>query len=424
MPLPTPTTGEPADTAADPIPLTEPREGTPEVTTSQDSLTAYAERLARGSGPVAVDAERASGFRYGQDAYLVQLRREGAGTSLIDPRALPDLTVISEALYGEEWVLHAANQDLPCLADVGMVPSSLFDTELAGRLLNKPRVGLASLVAGELGFSLAKEHSAADWSTRPLPEDWLRYAALDVEVLVELRDVLAEQLEAAGKLEWALEEFAAVLDAPPPAPRVEPWRRTSGSHAVRDRRQLAVLRSLWYARDRAARRADIAPGRILPDSAIVAAATAGTTELASLKAFRTPSGRRRLKIWIAAVMEARDLPESELPTRRPAQTSALPQQRLWRDKSPDAASRLEAVKRIVRTRALDLDVPQENLLNPEYQRRVAWEPPAPATEETVAARLAELGARPWQVEHLADPLTDALIRPEYVIDTVPDPLAE
>jgi len=424
MPLPTPTTGEPADTDADPIPLTEPREGTPEVTTSRDSLTTYADELARGSGPVAVDAERASGFRYGQDAYLVQLRREGAGTGLIDPQALPDLSVISSALRGEEWVLHAANQDLPCLADVGMVPSRLFDTELAGRLLNKPRVGLASLVAAELGFSLAKEHSAADWSTRPLPEDWLRYAALDVEVLVELRDVLAEQLEEAGKLEWARQEFAAVLAAPPPAPRVEPWRRTSGSHAVRDRRQLAVLRSLWYARDRAAQRADIAPGRILPDSAIVAAATAGTTDLRSLKAFRSPSGRRRLKIWTAAVKEAQELPDSELPTRRPAQSTGLPQQRLWRDKSPDAASRLEAVKRIVRTRALDLDVPQENLLTPEFQRRIAWEPPEPTSEEGVAVRLAELGARPWQVEYLADPLTDALGRPAHVIETVPDPLAE
>ncbi len=424
MPHPTPTTGESADTNADPIPLTEPREGTPKVTTSRDSLTTYAQELARGSGPVAVDAERASGFRYGQDAYLVQLRRDGAGTGLIDPQALPDLSVISQAVGEEEWVLHAADQDLPCLADVGMAPTRLFDTELAGRLLNKRRVGLASLVAEELGFSLAKEHSAADWSTRPLPEEWLRYAALDVEVLVELRDVLAEQLEEAGKLEWAHQEFAAVLNAPAPAPRVEPWRRTSGSHAVRDRRQLAVLRSLWYARDRAARAADIAPGRILPDSAIVAAATAGTTDLRSLKAFRTPSGRRRLKIWTAAVKEAQQLPESDLPTRRPAQSTGLPQPRLWRDKSPDAASRLEAVKRIVRTRALALDVPQENLLTPEFQRRLAWEPPEPASDDHVAARLTELGARPWQVTQLAGLLADAVGRPDHVIETLPDPLAK
>src|SRR5699024_12414879 len=134
MPHPTPTTGEPADTSADPIPLTEPREGTPEVTTSRDSLTTYAEELARGSGPVAVDVERASGFRYGQDAYLVRLRRDDAGTDLIDPQALPDLSAIYQAAGEDEWGLHAADQDLHCPADVVMAPARLFDTALA-RLL-------------------------------------------------------------------------------------------------------------------------------------------------------------------------------------------------------------------------------------------------------------------------------------------------
>src|SRR5699024_7636806 len=129
---------------------------------------------------------------------------------------------------------HAANQDLPCLADVGMRPAALFDTELAARLLGYERVGLATMVAGELGLELAKEHSAADWSIRPLPEDWLRYAALDVEVLVELRAKLAAELADAGKLDWAAQEFEAVRTAPPPPPRRDPWRRTSGSHQVRD----------------------------------------------------------------------------------------------------------------------------------------------------------------------------------------------
>lgn len=413
----------PPDTP-EPLPLTEPRDGTPDVTTSTADLRSYIDDLTAAAGPVAVDAERASGFRYGQDAYLIQIRRNGAGTGLIDPRELPDLAPLGAAIRTEEWVLHAADQDLPCLADVGMVPDTIFDTELAGRLLNKPRVGLGPLVAAELGYALAKEHSAADWSRRPLPEDWLRYAALDVEVLIELRDVLAAQLHETDKAEWARQEFQAILSAPPPPPRIDPWRRTSGSHALRDRRQLAIVRSLWQARDRAARKADIAPGRILPDAAIIAAALAKTPELGGLKPFQRPSGRRRLPIWTRAVIEALDLPEGELPPRRPPRTNTLPQPRIWKDKAPEAASRFEAVKRIVRTRAVELDLPQENLLTPEYQRRLAWQPPRDVSAEEVARYLADLGARPWQISELAEGLTDAVRTPEHIIDTVADPLAE
>ena len=115
-----------------------------------------------------------------------------------------------------------------------------------------------------LGLSLEKGHAAVDWSTRPLPADWLRYAALDVEVLVELRDALAAELEASGKDEWARQEFAAIVAAPPAQPRVDPWRRTSGMHRVRKPRQLAIVRELWLARDALARQRDTAPGRILP----------------------------------------------------------------------------------------------------------------------------------------------------------------
>ncbi|WP_448629308.1 HRDC domain-containing protein [Cellulomonas soli] len=256
------------------VPLTEPADGIPAVVDTPQALAAVVEAFGAGTGPVAVDAERASGYRYGQRTYLVQLRREGAGTALIDPAALPDLSSLSEALVGVEWVLHAASQDLPGLVEQGMRPSRIFDTELGARLLGLERVGLAAVVAEMLGLGLAKEHSAVDWSTRPLPTEWLRYAALDVEVLVELRTVLAERLAVAGKAEWAAQEFEAVRTAPPAAPRIEPWRRVSGLHAIRDARRLAVVRELWQTRDTNARQRDISPGRVLPDHAIVAAAQA------------------------------------------------------------------------------------------------------------------------------------------------------
>ena len=212
-------------------------------------LDRCAAALAAGTGPAGVDAERASGFRYGQRAFLVQIRREGSGTWLIDPEPFEDLGIINDALRGVEWILHAASQDLPCLSELGMWPDKLFDTELAARLAGLPRVGLAAVIEQLLGFGLAKEHSAADWSTRPLPEPWLRYAALDVEVLTELREELIELLVADGKLEYAEQEFAAILDAGQAPPRVDPWRKTSGLHQIRDRRQLAAVRELWLERD-------------------------------------------------------------------------------------------------------------------------------------------------------------------------------
>ena len=154
--------------------LTEPAEGIPPVVETPEALAAVVAAFGAGTGPVAVDAERASGYRYGQRTYLVQPGREGAGTALIDPIAVPDLSALSDALVGVEWVLHAASQDLPGLAEQGLNPSRVLDTELGARLLGLHRVGLAADVADDLGLGLAKEHSAVEWSTRPLPYEWLR----------------------------------------------------------------------------------------------------------------------------------------------------------------------------------------------------------------------------------------------------------
>src|SRR5664280_1513325 len=251
------------------VALNTPAEGVPDVTVNERDLVRAAEALAAGSGPVAIDAERASGYRYGQRAYLIQLRREGSGTWLIDPIACPDLSPIGDVLSDVEWILHAATQDLPCLAEVGMTPTALCDTELGGRLVGLPRVGLAAVVEHYLGLTLAKEHSAVDWSTRPLPEPWLRYAALDVEVLVQVRDLMADDLVAQDKMQWAEQEFDSLTRFDGPPVRLEPWRRTSGLHKVRNRRGAAMVRELWQTRDAIAIKSDIAPGRILPDAALV-----------------------------------------------------------------------------------------------------------------------------------------------------------
>lgn len=403
------TPGEPAA-----VPLLEPREGIPPVVTTAAHLDRVIDSFVAGSGPVAVDAERASGYRYGQRAYLVQLRRAGAGSALIDPIACPDLSRLSAELADAEMVLHAASQDLPCLAEVGLIPRTLFDTELAGRLLGHPRVGLGTMVENVLGFKLEKGHSAADWSTRPLPEDWLRYAVLDVELLVELRDALHQELVEAGKLGWALEEFAAILAAPPRPARTDPWRRTSGIHRVRGRRGLAVVREVWSARDRIARERDVSPGRVLPDAAILDMALQlpkTAAELLALPGMRGRNARRHQTMWLRAVTHARSLPELELPEPTVPGDGPPPAHR-WAERDPAAAKRLAAARAVVAALGDEHGLPSENLLQPDSVRRLSWSPPAEVTPESVDEALTALGARRWQVDLVAVPLAKALIRLE------------
>jgi ribonuclease D len=394
--------------------LSAPAEGIPPVTTTASALAADVARFAAGTGPVALDTERAGGYRYSQRAYLVQARRRGAGTTLVDPVACPDLSDLADALADAEWVLHSAGQDIPALVGVGLVPVTLFDTELAGRLLGRDRVGLGALVESELGVRLAKEHSAADWSRRPIPSEWLAYAALDVELLLELRDVLAAELRGAGKHEWAAEEFAALVAARPPAPRHEPWRRTSGLHRVRGARRLALVRALWEERDRQARERDVTPTRLLPDAAIVAAALAGplpADELAELPGFRgrgrRPRGRVELQGWARVLAEAARLPERELPTAA-ASYDGPPPARAWPERNPLAASRLADARTALAEIASRHDLPVENLLTPDVLRRLLWDPPADVSTPRIEARLLELGARHWQVGLVAETLATVL----------------
>lgn len=387
--------------------LREPASGVPAVCDSTDALATVVSTFAAGAGPVALDAERASGHRYGQRAFLIQAKREGSGIALLDPAALPDLTAFAAAIGDCEWVLHSATQDLACLAEVGLRPQRLFDTELAGRLLDLPRVGLASLTESLLGWHLAKGHSAADWSIRPLPPDYLRYAALDVELLLQLRDVLEELLHEAGKWQWAQQEFDALLRWEPKVHQ-EPWRRTAGSHRLRSQRSLAVLRALWQARDELARRFDIAPGRVLPDSALIAAAEQlPDTRSALLQVSGFKRQHRHAAVWWQAMCDANSLPPEELPALRP-RSDDPPNPRSWASRDPDAAARFDRARAHVLAVSQARAVPAEVLISPDTVRRLAWAPPQPVTPDTVSQFMASRGARAWQIELLADGLAQAL----------------
>jgi ribonuclease D len=409
-------TTEPATEEPQPTPLPHPADGVPEVSVTARQVGAAADLLAGGRGPFAVDAERASGFRYSNRAYLIQIRRAGAGTVLIDPvgagadpAAL--LRPVAEVLDDDEWILHAADQDLACLAEVGMWPKALYDTELAGRLAGFDRVNLAAMVQRLLGLGLAKGHGAADWSKRPLPDEWLNYAALDVEVLIELREAIAEQLSGQGKSDWAAQEFnhLRITDFTT-STRRDRWRRTSGIHKVRDQRGLAAVRELWTVRDRIAARRDIAPGRILPDSAIIAAAVTNPTtvdELLALPVFGGPKQRRSAATWLAALAAARDNPEPADPVEP---HSGPPPPSRWSRRKPEAAARLEAARAALGGLSEQVTVPTENLLSPDLLRRLCWDwsPATPDPAATIEEFLVAGGARPWQRELTVSLLAQAL----------------
>jgi ribonuclease D len=420
---------EPVEPEVEPAPLLTLRDGLGEVVDTEAGLAALCEAIAGGEGPVAIDAERASGYRYSNRAYLIQLRREGSGTHLLDPIAFDGLAPLQEAIGESEWILHAATQDLPCLRAEGLWPTELFDTELAGRLLGYPRVGLATLVETLIGRRMKKEHSAVDWSTRPLPRPWLEYAALDVEVLVELRDLIAAELVATGKDEWARQEFDALRSFEQPV-RVDAWRRTSGLHKVRGRRALGAVKAMWELRDEIAEQRDVTPGRIVPDSALTAAATAPTlpTDRATLMALKGFHGRGadRYSARFAAVLrEVAEMPEADLPARTP-RTDGPPPPRAWADRDPVAARRLVLARETMSALAEEHGMPLENLLTPDSLRRVLWAPPATREPqelaEAVAEALAAMGARPWQVGLVGPVVVDAVLRAD--VEPEPEPPAD
>ena len=373
--------------------------------------------LAEAAGPIAIDAERASGFKYSQRAYLLQIKAKDSEIFLIDPTSDSQLAESEQfeqlrlLLAQHEWILHAATQDIPCLQELGLKPKSIFDTELAGRLAGEPKVGLGSLVETHLGIGLAKEHSAADWSTRPLPDSWLNYAALDVELLHELRAKLLTILEQQGKTSWAEQEFEALLAFKQKPQKPDRWRGITGLSKIVDQLSLEVARQLWEAREQLAIKMDLSPGRLVPDSAILAAAASKPRtkpELASLKAFTGRASRSYLDYWWQAIQAAHK--STSLPSVRAERTEAIPNHRNWAAKFPEADRRLRHARNALAEISTANNLPLENLLTPDILRQICFAPPQPATLESVRQVLAISGARSWQLDLTAESITESINR--------------
>ncbi|MCI7304984.1 MULTISPECIES: HRDC domain-containing protein [Trueperella] len=388
--------------------LDKPRDGLPPVT--GDDIDDAVARLAAGTGPFGVDTERANEMHYSSRAYLIQIRREGTGTVLIDPLGIEDRMAGLAEVMRQEWILHAAHQDLVCLAELGLRPTKVFDTEIAALILGYDKVSLQAVCERALGWTLAKEYSRSDWAQRPLPLPMLTYAALDVELLGELREVMTGELKEAGRYEWFLEECEEVRLRKPPPPRQQPWRRSSRQAGIRDQRALAMLRELWSARDELARRRDLAPHKVIPNNVLAQLAKRkprSRADVANSSLLRTGSRRRDVDTWWRAIDIAWHLDERALPERRFTEhRDPFPPTNEWEHKRPEAAHRWAILRPTVLEIADELAIRQEVVLKPRTQKIAAWNgwDSLPQLE----AILAGDGARPWQIELTARRIHDAV----------------
>ena len=414
-------------------PLITPRHGVPEVISNESDFEKLIAQLLNGSGPLAIDAERASGYRYSQRAYLIQIYRENGGLHLIDPIPLKDSKLwekFNKEFSSYEWVIHASTQDLPCLIEIGLKPELLFDTELGARIAGCDRVGLGPLAESLLELQLAKEHSAVDWSIRPLRPEWITYAALDVDILLDIRNEVEKLLIEQNKLNWAKQDFASILkgyqsyvfsDIPKP----DRWRRTSGMHKVRDRLTMAIVRDFWFSRDELAREIDLAPGRVLGDDAIIELATKRPD---NLEAVAKVIGRRtRLEAppfnrWLSVLNLALKTPLEQQPELRVASQS-LPPIKIWKDRNPLGYARLTHARAALIELSTQIQIPTENLVTPELVRKICWQEPPTSTSEYqdfVVEQLNKTGARPWQIELVTPAIAAALSQTEPVV--IPEPV--
>ena len=418
----------------------EPRQGVPDVVDTREGYDVACEMLAAGAGSLAADAERASGYRYGHEDWLVQFKRSGSGIVLLDPVALNNAYVdwnkFNESVGDATWIIHDSAQDLPGFAELGLRPAALFDTFIASRLLGQAHFGLAAVTERYLGITLAKEHSAADWSYRPLPRDLRNYAALDVELLIELEAAMSADLKQQGKYEWALEEFdhALAKGMAPREPHATPWMHVSHITVLsHDRRGRAIARELWQTRDRLAREYDIAPTLLLSDHAIIEAAQRKPANAREFRSIRSLNERVRVhtgseqdkmferyapiqrkvrpSVWREAIGRALGLGVDELPVMSghedDANGKAPRSMRVWEHRHPERYARLKSVRAIIAQIAQDVNMAPEVLIKPQIIRNLCWNDELQPDE--VASFLREQGARSWQIQLIAQSVSRAIL---------------
>ena len=235
----------------------------------EEQLTEFLPEL-RAADWVSLDTEADSLHAYPEKLCLIQIS-VACGDWLVDPLSKIDLTPLLDALNAHELIMHGADYDLRLLEKHHeFVPSAIFDTMLAARLLGERQFGLSALVERFLGITLDKGSQKANWAQRPLTERMERYARADTHHLKPLADKLRSELDGKGRLEWHQESCARLIDncAKPQVIDLDLMWRVKGSTRL-SRSGLAVLRELWRWREREAVRANRPPFFILNHEKLV-----------------------------------------------------------------------------------------------------------------------------------------------------------
>ena len=406
--------------------LDRPADGIPPVAATPAAFQRAADQLAAGSGPFAIDTERASAFRYDDRAFLLQIRRAGSGTVLLDPEGGRDAltTALAPVLNNQGWIIHAAPSDLPCLAWLGLYPSAIFDTELAARMAGFDHPNLGAMLEALFDVELEKAYGDADWSARPIPARQLAYAALDVELLLELGQELADILAEDGKLGWANAEFAHIVDehrsiTAPPEPD---WTDLRGIGSLRTPTQLAAARALWTHRDRQARARDIAPGKILSNKALLEVARSLPRSEEALRRTRGFPRRRAgaSQAWFTVLETALRADPSTFPS--PDRSVApVPGKSTWSRDYPELWEVYQDIRADIDALADDLVMQPETIIKTSAVRGAVWaalgEPRFSSDlagtltrAEDLPALLRDDDCRDWQIQIVTPILERALFR--------------
>ncbi len=356
------------------------------------------------SRSIALDTEGASFHRFVDRIYLLQLSTRER-TAIIDPIPIGKPPALGRILEDPaiEIVFHDADYDLRLLhQDYQWRVRNIFDTRIAAQLLGLRAFGLAALLERYFGVKLDKKHQRADWSMRPLTQGMLDYAAQDTIHLLELRDKLERELERAGRLGWAREEFS-LLEGTAWAGdgSADAFLRMKGARDL-SRRELAVLRELVQWRDGVAAQLDRATFRIVGNEQLLEIARRqpqSSDLLSSIKGVPRGMIESRGGEIIGAVARGVAVPENALPK--------FPKAPRW-DRDPEFDVRVAALKTVRDATATRLDLDPGVLCARERLEAVARKNPS-SPEEMADVR--EL--RAWQRGVLGEDFLKALPRPAH-----------
>lgn len=293
--------------------------------TTDAQLIRYCHRLAK-CRTIAIDTEFVSEDTFRPELCLIQVAADDELT-VIDPSAIKDIRPfwVVLATEGHETIIHAARSEVEfCLDAIGRPPAGLLDVQVGAGLagLEYP-TSYGALISRLLKKKLGKHETRTDWRRRPLSKRQIDYALDDVRHLAEIRTILGQQLEAAGRGDWWPEEMKRWLDNLYESRDSDPWRRVSGNSGL-DPRSLAILREIYAWRSEEAAYKNRPAKRILRDDLVVEIAKQKTADIRRLQRIRGMERyRKQLDQIIDRIQIALEIPDEECP--RQGRSNRTPQ---------------------------------------------------------------------------------------------------